>query len=309
MVLITFVSVMGLAVERLISRPLPPELGGASPFAHILIMGGASMTALYLLRHIRADLNGHHARARIRRPGRRRGAGSGAARRVGRGGQRHPRWGPRAAPCDGRGHTQPPGSASRRPAGPTRRGSWGRRRTVSLRCPSSPAAPRIGPVMPPLTRPWVIRVRSPHSFRVAVAAVMPDRRPRCDHSSRAYPARMPVTRRAAPNPRFWPRRQHQHPRRARPATIPAITSAPAYRPAGGGTDAASEAAPVDHGGGDLPLLQPPAEVPQTSLPPDDPASKKRYRRFHHRPRRGRLGSSNSRPRRSVDLTHRTAPRL
>jgi hypothetical protein len=58
MVLITFVSVMGLAVERLISRPLPAELGGASPFAHILIMGGASMTALYLLRHIRADLDG-----------------------------------------------------------------------------------------------------------------------------------------------------------------------------------------------------------------------------------------------------------
>jgi hypothetical protein len=58
MVLITFVSVMGLAVERLISRPLPAELGGASPFAHILIMGGASMAALYLLRHIRADLDG-----------------------------------------------------------------------------------------------------------------------------------------------------------------------------------------------------------------------------------------------------------
>ena len=60
MVLITFVSVMGLAVERLISRPLPAELGGTSPFAHILIMGGASLTALYLLRHIRADLDGHH---------------------------------------------------------------------------------------------------------------------------------------------------------------------------------------------------------------------------------------------------------
>jgi hypothetical protein len=58
MVLITFVSVMGLAVERLISRPLPAELGGASPFAHVLVMGGASMTALYLLRHIRADLQG-----------------------------------------------------------------------------------------------------------------------------------------------------------------------------------------------------------------------------------------------------------
>ena len=58
MVLITFVSVMALAVERLISRPLPAELGGVSPFAHILVMGGASVTGLYLLRHIRADLKG-----------------------------------------------------------------------------------------------------------------------------------------------------------------------------------------------------------------------------------------------------------
>ena len=59
MVFVTFVSVMGLAVERLISRPLPAELGGNNPFAHVLIMGGGSMAALYLLRHIRADLQGH----------------------------------------------------------------------------------------------------------------------------------------------------------------------------------------------------------------------------------------------------------
>jgi hypothetical protein len=58
MVFISFVSVIGLAIERLISRPLPAELGGASPFAHILIMAGASVAALYLLRHIRADLEG-----------------------------------------------------------------------------------------------------------------------------------------------------------------------------------------------------------------------------------------------------------
>jgi hypothetical protein len=58
MVFIVFVSVMGLAIEMLISRPLPAELGGTNPFAHILIMGGASMTALYLLRHIKADLEG-----------------------------------------------------------------------------------------------------------------------------------------------------------------------------------------------------------------------------------------------------------
>jgi hypothetical protein len=61
MVYITFVSVIGLALERLISRPLPPELGGSNPFAHVLMMGGASMVALYLLRHIRADLEGTHA--------------------------------------------------------------------------------------------------------------------------------------------------------------------------------------------------------------------------------------------------------
>jgi hypothetical protein len=60
MVFITFVSVIGLTIERLISRPLPPELGGANPFAHILIMGAASLVALHLLRHIRADLAGHH---------------------------------------------------------------------------------------------------------------------------------------------------------------------------------------------------------------------------------------------------------
>ncbi|SBS77458.1 conserved membrane hypothetical protein [uncultured Mycobacterium sp.] len=60
MVFITFVSVIGLAIERLISRPLPAELGGANPFAHVLMMGGASMAALYLLRHIRADLQGTH---------------------------------------------------------------------------------------------------------------------------------------------------------------------------------------------------------------------------------------------------------
>jgi hypothetical protein len=36
-------------------------LGGSNPFAHVLMMGGASMVALYLLRHIRADLEGAHA--------------------------------------------------------------------------------------------------------------------------------------------------------------------------------------------------------------------------------------------------------
>lgn len=59
MVFITFVSVMGLAIERLVSHPLPAELGGVSPFAHVVMMAGASMMGLHLLRHIRADLEGH----------------------------------------------------------------------------------------------------------------------------------------------------------------------------------------------------------------------------------------------------------
>jgi hypothetical protein len=59
-VFIVFVSVMGLTVERIVSSSLPAELGGSSPFAHVLDMGAASMAALYLLHHIRADLEGRH---------------------------------------------------------------------------------------------------------------------------------------------------------------------------------------------------------------------------------------------------------
>jgi hypothetical protein len=57
-VYIVYVSVIGLAVERMVSAPLPPELGGTSPFAHVLMMAGVSMAALLLLRHIRAELTG-----------------------------------------------------------------------------------------------------------------------------------------------------------------------------------------------------------------------------------------------------------
>jgi hypothetical protein len=57
-VYIVYVSVIGLAVQRMVSAPLPPELGGTSPFAHVLMMAGVSMAALMLLRHIRAELTG-----------------------------------------------------------------------------------------------------------------------------------------------------------------------------------------------------------------------------------------------------------
>src|SRR5271163_3154424 len=57
-VYIVLVSVIGLAVEGIVSRPLPAELGGANPFAHVLMMGAVCYAALVLLRHVKADLSG-----------------------------------------------------------------------------------------------------------------------------------------------------------------------------------------------------------------------------------------------------------
>ncbi|MDG4667940.1 hypothetical protein [Mycobacterium sp. 236(2023)] len=61
LIYIVFVSVIGLAVQRLVSAPLPTELGGTNPFAHVLMMGGVALVGLILLRHIRADLAGRPA--------------------------------------------------------------------------------------------------------------------------------------------------------------------------------------------------------------------------------------------------------
>jgi hypothetical protein len=58
LIYIVYVSVVGLAVERIVSAPLPAELGGANPFAHVLMMGGVAIAALMLLRHIRSDVSG-----------------------------------------------------------------------------------------------------------------------------------------------------------------------------------------------------------------------------------------------------------
>jgi hypothetical protein len=57
-VYVGYVSVIGLAVERMVSAPLPAEVGGTNPFAHVLMMGGVSIAAFLLLRHIRAELSG-----------------------------------------------------------------------------------------------------------------------------------------------------------------------------------------------------------------------------------------------------------
>jgi hypothetical protein len=58
MVYIVYVSVIGLAVERVVTAPLPAALGGTSAFAHVLMMGAVSAAALMLGRHLRADLSG-----------------------------------------------------------------------------------------------------------------------------------------------------------------------------------------------------------------------------------------------------------
>jgi hypothetical protein len=58
LVYIVYVSVIGLAVQRIVSAPLPAELGGTNAFAHVLMMGGVAIVALLLLRHIHADLSG-----------------------------------------------------------------------------------------------------------------------------------------------------------------------------------------------------------------------------------------------------------
>jgi hypothetical protein len=58
LVYIVYVSLVGLVVERLVSRPLPAELGGSNAFAHVLMMGAAAIAAVMLLRHIRTDLAG-----------------------------------------------------------------------------------------------------------------------------------------------------------------------------------------------------------------------------------------------------------
>jgi hypothetical protein len=61
LIYVVYVSVIGLAVQRIVSAPLPPELGGTNPFAHVLMMGGVAIVALVLLRHIRAEMSGRPA--------------------------------------------------------------------------------------------------------------------------------------------------------------------------------------------------------------------------------------------------------
>jgi hypothetical protein len=56
LVYVVFVSVIGLAIERIVAQPLPAQLGGNNPFAHVLMMGACCVAAVALLRHVRRDL-------------------------------------------------------------------------------------------------------------------------------------------------------------------------------------------------------------------------------------------------------------
>ena len=56
LVYIVYVSVIVMAIDTIIARPLPAQLGGTNPFAHVLITGGVCLAALMLLRHIGSDL-------------------------------------------------------------------------------------------------------------------------------------------------------------------------------------------------------------------------------------------------------------
>ena len=69
MVYIVYVSVIGLAVERIVSSPLPAELGGTNPFAHVLMMGATSIAGWVLLHHIRSDISGRAGPGMLRRAG------------------------------------------------------------------------------------------------------------------------------------------------------------------------------------------------------------------------------------------------
>jgi hypothetical protein len=284
MVLITFVSVMGLAVERLISRPLPAELGGGSPFAHILIMGGASMAALYLLRHIRADLQGRTPgsgfvgratdvalglglKAGLRGTG---SAAVGGARglhdRLGAGGKtpwerldemaaanpRHvlgpPQEGFTPVPTESHGTPDQPGEAPG-PAdqfGPGPAGGGGQEATIA---PNS-VAPGVDPLIgtagaaAAATRP----AQRPHRRSGKPAAVL---------ATAAGPAVLDPDSVAASGP-------------GAAAEVPSIGADPAHRATSGWQGAPPLSAYVDHADADIPLPTPPPEDQGMPPPPVDP---------------------------------------
>ncbi|EFG78680.1 hypothetical protein HMPREF0591_1411 [Mycobacterium parascrofulaceum ATCC BAA-614] len=270
MVFVTFVSVMGLAIERLISRPLPRELGGSNPFAHVLIMAGGSMAALYLLRHIRADLQGHH-------PGRGllgrasdvamglamhaglRGAGSAALSGLrGQHGSGKTPW----EQLEERSASDP-----QTVLGPPQDGFSavpGAAAAHSDRADSSPAPTDPHGAASPTAIPQPIS--APHSSGDGINQVIdqatatiqrPGRRQRQPRAAQANaPGRMVLDS-------DWPSSAHS-------AEAQPITAASSTRPSTGWEDAPPLSAYADHTSTDVPLPPPPPpEDPSAPPPPDD----------------------------------------
>lgn len=62
-----FICIAGMAIGRVMTSPLPAELGGDSPVAKILMFAAAAAVATGLFRLMQADLFGHQARGPFRR--------------------------------------------------------------------------------------------------------------------------------------------------------------------------------------------------------------------------------------------------
>jgi hypothetical protein len=57
-----FICIAGMAIGRVMTNPLPPDLGGNSPVAKMLMFAASACVATGLFRMMRADLFGHSAR-------------------------------------------------------------------------------------------------------------------------------------------------------------------------------------------------------------------------------------------------------
>jgi hypothetical protein len=268
MVLITFVSVMGLAVERLISRPLPAELGGASPFAHILIMGGASMTALYLLRHIRADLDGHSPGPGL--AGRAADVALGLGLRAALGGTGSAALGgARGLRRALDGATPTPWERLEEATGANPAQVLGPPQDGFAAVPSEPgdALDRAGDAAvdsPPGEQGAITALASGGGGGdpLSAAATRPQR-PGLPRTNAG-----PMTASAGPVVLADPSASEA----AATGDVPAISGGPAHRPASG-ADAPPLAASVDHGGSDVPLPPEPPAPDDPHRPPQDPGPK------------------------------------
>jgi len=66
LIYVIYASVVGVAIEAVVSRPLPAQLGGGGVFPHILMLGLVALAAIMLLHHLHMELTGRpHGTVRI----------------------------------------------------------------------------------------------------------------------------------------------------------------------------------------------------------------------------------------------------